>query len=101
MLRGLREGRQLRQSDLADLVGRSQAMISNVERGERMLDVIELWDWLEAMEVDFVTFLSAFDAEVRQLGLTRLPASWGKRHRPSNPKVALKVNSKAIFGNDR
>jgi transcriptional regulator with XRE-family HTH domain len=101
MLRGLREARRLRQSDLADLVGRSQAMVSNVERGERTLDVIELWEWLEALDVDFITFLSAFDAELRQLGLTRIPAALRKRHRPSNSVTTLKRVIASIADGER
>ena len=100
MLRGLREGRKLRQSDLADLVGRSQAMVSNVERGERTLDVIELWDWLEALEVDFISFLSAFDAEVRQLCRPRIAASLRRRHPRSSPAPARKRVAASISGSD-
>jgi len=82
LLRGLRESRHLRQTDLADLLGRSQATVSNVERGERRLDLIELRDWLDALEVDFITFLSVVDAELRRLGATRVgghPRNRGSR----------------------
>lgn len=72
MLRELRESRGLRQSDLADLLGRSQATVSNVERGERRLDVIELRDWLEALEEEFLEFAGKLDAELQRLGGPRL-----------------------------
>lgn len=70
MLRELRESRGLRQSDLAEMLGRSQATVSNVERGERRLDLIELRDWLEALNERFVDFATKLDAEL--LGLADL-----------------------------
>ena len=57
MLRSRRESLQLRQRDLARRLGRGQAIVSRVEAGSRRLDVIELWSWLRALEVDFVEFI--------------------------------------------
>lgn len=60
----LREHRQLhriRQADLAHLLTSAQATVSKVERGERRLDIIELRDWLAALEVDFVVFMRLLD----------------------------------------
>lgn len=65
MLRGLRMARRLRQSDLAERLGRRQGLVSKVECGERRLDVIELRDWLSALDADFIGFLSSLDAELR------------------------------------
>lgn len=72
MLRELRESRGLRQLDLAFLLGRSQATVSNVERGERRLDVIELRDWLDALDERFPDFTSKLDAELLRQGGPRL-----------------------------
>ncbi|MDO9133952.1 helix-turn-helix domain-containing protein [Hydrogenophaga sp.] len=66
MLRGLRLERGLRQADLAVRLGRGQGLVSKVERGERRLDVIELRDWLDALDADFIGFVSGLDAELRQ-----------------------------------
>lgn len=65
MLRGLRMARRLRQADLANRLGRGQGLVSKVERGERRLDVIELRDWLTALDTDFIGFASSLDAELR------------------------------------
>jgi hypothetical protein len=65
MLRGLRMTRRLRQADLANRLGRGQGLVSKVERGERRLDVIELRDWLAALDADFVGFVSSLDAQLR------------------------------------
>lgn len=72
MLRELRESRGLRQSDLADLLDSSQATVSKVERGERRLDVIELRDWLDALNMRFADFTSTLDEELIRLGAPRL-----------------------------
>jgi transcriptional regulator with XRE-family HTH domain len=78
-LRSLRESQRLRQSDLAMLLGTSQATVSNVERGERRLDLIELRDWLDALDVEFIEFLKVLDTELRSLGVTRPSMLHGKR----------------------
>jgi transcriptional regulator with XRE-family HTH domain len=61
MLRKYRQQRRLRQLDVGNLLGRNQAMVSKVESGERRLDVIELRSWLQAIDVDFLTFMRELD----------------------------------------
>lgn len=56
LLRDVRMSKRLRQSDLAIRLGRSQAIVSRVESGERRLDITELVVWLAAMDTDIVTF---------------------------------------------
>lgn len=60
-LRDRREALGLRQADLAERLGESQATVSRVENGERRLDVIELRTWLRALQVGFVPFLRKLD----------------------------------------
>jgi transcriptional regulator with XRE-family HTH domain len=48
-LRKLRTSRSLRQADLALLLGRTQNRVSNVERGQTRLDIIELREWLHPL----------------------------------------------------
>ena len=64
MLRSHREARRLRQSDLARRLGRGQGTVSKVECGERRLDVIELRAWLQAIGVDFLTFMSELESRL-------------------------------------
>lgn len=82
-LKSVREGKRLRQRDLADLLGRHQGLVSKVERGERRLDVIELRDWLGAMEVDFIEFLSELHAELAPYGTAGLRVL--RRNTPMHP----------------
>lgn len=70
MLRVLRERKQLRQADLAKMVGHSQATVSKVESGERRLDVIELRAWLAALDTEFTDFVGSLDAELRLKSMT-------------------------------
>jgi transcriptional regulator with XRE-family HTH domain len=71
-LKGLRESRQLRQSDLGDLLGRSQGWVSYVESGTTSLNVIELREWIEALDFNFMQFLQELDDELRWLSSVRL-----------------------------
>jgi transcriptional regulator with XRE-family HTH domain len=64
-LRQLRLSRGLRQSDLAARLGRAQSLVSRAESGERRLDVVELWVWLQALEMDLSTFARELDERLR------------------------------------
>jgi transcriptional regulator with XRE-family HTH domain len=68
LLKECRHRRRLRQSDIAARLGWAQATVSNVERGERRLDVIELRAWLFALETDYVDFITRLHE--------RLPPGW-------------------------
>lgn len=71
-LKSLRESRQLRQADLGDLLGRSQGWVSYVESGATTLNVIELREWIEALDYNFMEFLQELDDELRWLSSVRL-----------------------------
>lgn len=61
LLRDSRESMQLRQSDLAMLVGRDQTTVSRVETGERRLDILQLRTWIRALGIDFTAFMNELD----------------------------------------
>ncbi len=63
-LRDRREALGLRQADLAQRLGETQATVSRVENGERRLDVIELRTWLRALRVGFVPFVRQLDRQL-------------------------------------
>lgn len=52
LLTELRKARGLLQQELADRLDRPQGFVSKVESGIRRLDVIELLDFLRALEAD-------------------------------------------------
>ncbi|MCE4540698.1 helix-turn-helix domain-containing protein [Pelomonas sp. P7] len=80
-LKGLRESRQLRQADLGERLGRSQGWVSYVESGATTLNVIELRQWIEALDYDFMAFLQDLDDELRWLS-TGQPGHGVHRKRP-------------------
>ena len=61
LLRKEREAKGITQKDLADRMHVKQAMISKVETCERRLDVIELRSFCKALDIPFVSFISALD----------------------------------------
>ncbi|MEH0168512.1 helix-turn-helix domain-containing protein [Roseateles microcysteis] len=65
LLRERRTSLRLRQADLADRLGRGQAVVSRVERGARRLDVLELWAWLAALDCDFLAFVRELDQRLK------------------------------------
>lgn len=71
LLRKLRQDRRFRQADLAAQLGYSQALVSNVERYERRLDVDELLNWLEALQVDPAEFFAELEKD-RGGGISQL-----------------------------
>lgn len=87
MLKRTRMRRRIRQRDLAVLLGRHQGLVSKVERGERRLDVIELRDWLTALDIDFVEFLSELHAELAPHGTAGLRVLRRNSPRPSSSKA--------------
>lgn len=42
----------LKQSELADIVGKDQSYISNIERGQRRVDMLEFYILAKAMKLD-------------------------------------------------
>lgn len=45
----------LHQAELAERLGKDQSVISNIERGQRRLDVIEFYNYARAMGHDPIT----------------------------------------------
>lgn len=54
----LRELKDMTQVELAMSLKKPQSYVSKIETYERRLDIIELQDWLTALETDLCLFLS-------------------------------------------
>ena len=63
-LRRAREASGLTQVDLSSAIGKSQSFVSDVERGVRRLDTVELWEICRAMGLDLTAFVSEFQAAI-------------------------------------
>jgi len=86
LLRRLRQRKRLRQADLAVRLGRGQSEVSKIERGVQRLDVIELRDWLTALEVDFLAFMTELNRDLESVPSID-PMLGSRRRRPHPPGV--------------
>lgn len=57
----VRDKAGLKQSELAALLERSQSYISDVERGGRRLDLLQLREYCQACDQDLVGFVKRFE----------------------------------------
>lgn len=65
MLREARHSARLRQTDLAKKLDQPQSVISKIERGERRIDLVELFTVTEALGLDPVKFVSEYRDELQ------------------------------------
>mgnify|MGYP000018976566 CR=1 FL=1 len=61
LLREIRIRKGLRQADIAKRVGKPQSFVSNYERGERRLDILELRQICLALGVSLTEFIRRFE----------------------------------------
>jgi len=54
----IRESKQITQVELGSTLKKPQSYVSKVEIFERRIDIIELKDWLVALDTDICKFLS-------------------------------------------
>ncbi len=54
----LRKAAELNQRELAEALGKTQSYVAKVELHERRLDIIQLVEWLRALDVDERKFFS-------------------------------------------
>lgn len=76
MLVEIRNKAGLKQAELAELLGRSQSYVSDVERGGRRLDLLQLREYCQACNQDLVSFVRRFDKAI-----TREPSLKGRASR--------------------
>jgi transcriptional regulator with XRE-family HTH domain len=62
LLRQLRLGAGLRQSDLAEVLGAPQSFVSKYESGERRLDILELRQVCNALGIPLSEFVARLEA---------------------------------------
>lgn len=66
LVRKMRDEAKLDQADLAVLLVRPQSYVSNVERGQRRLDLLQLRDICMHCGVDLVEFVRRFEKAVAE-----------------------------------
>ena len=71
LLREHREQAAVTQVALSEALGRSQSFVSDFERGQRRLDLIELRDVCEHIGLDLIEFVEEFEKRLRQVTVGR------------------------------
>ena len=66
LLRDFRNGAGLRQSDVAELLGQPQSVVSKYETGERRVEITELIALCECFGITPQEFFTALDAELSE-----------------------------------
>lgn len=61
LLRRFRTESNLKQSELAEILGQSQSFVSKYESGERRLDLLELWQICQALNITLAEFVAEFE----------------------------------------
>jgi transcriptional regulator with XRE-family HTH domain len=61
LLKRLRTDVNLKQSELAEILGQSQSFVSKYESGERRLDLLELWQICQALNISLTEFVAEFE----------------------------------------
>lgn len=59
----LRESKKITQVQLASSLKKPQSYVAKVENFERRLDFIELYDWLNAIDSNFINFFLEYFSE--------------------------------------
>lgn len=67
LLRRLRVDKGWKQEELAERLGiRARTRVSDVERGERLLDMIALRQWVAAFDLTLPEFVDMYEAALRE-----------------------------------
>lgn len=64
LLRGMRIKAGLTQTELSSLLDRPQSYVSDVERGVRRLDLLQLREYCTACSVDLVSFVKRYEKQI-------------------------------------
>jgi len=66
LLKKLRLNANLKQTELAEMLGQSQSFVSKYESGERRLDLLELWQICRALNITLTEFVTEFERLVNE-----------------------------------
>ena len=64
LLREMRVKAGLTQTELSSLLDRPQSYVSDVERGVRRLDLLQLREYCAACSVDLVSFVKRYEKQI-------------------------------------
>jgi transcriptional regulator with XRE-family HTH domain len=83
LLRERRAAAGLTQAQCSAALGRPQSFVSDVERGSRRLDIVQLRDLCAVLRTDLIDFVRSFEKAVvvRRKGAGLATSSKARRHR--------------------
>lgn len=58
----------LTQVECSKALGRPQSFMSDVERGSRRLDIVQIWDICQVLGCDFLELMQAFQNDLSSTG---------------------------------
>ena len=64
LLRAARKSRGVTQAELAGRLDEAQSFVSDCERGQRRLDMVEVWRWCRAIDASFAVLAATFEEKV-------------------------------------
>jgi transcriptional regulator with XRE-family HTH domain len=64
LLRDARKSRGVTQAELAVRLGEVQSFVSDCERGQRRLDMVEIWRWCQGLDVPFAALAASFEEKM-------------------------------------
>lgn len=64
LLKQIRNDAQLRQTDLAEKLGKPQSYISKYESGEKTLDILELMEVCDSLDVSLSSFVNILEKSI-------------------------------------
>ncbi|GLR00128.1 helix-turn-helix domain-containing protein [Dyella mobilis] len=82
-IRETRVARGVTQDVLSDRLGRGQASVSDIERGVRRIDVLELRDLCQQIGADFLGFVA--ELEKRLVSIEAEPSKPAAKRKPRAP----------------
>jgi transcriptional regulator with XRE-family HTH domain len=93
-LRAARQTAGVTQTELADRIGNRQVFVSKLERGDRRMDVVDLFEYCEAAGIDVLAFLGelkiTLDASPRprlgKLAINKKRAAPGRGSSKATPR---------------
>lgn len=64
LLRDSRVAANLTQTQLSERLGRAQSFVSDIERGQRRLDLVQLRDWCAAIDTTLPKLVQDFEQRI-------------------------------------
>ena len=86
LLRQCRTDSGLTQGQFAEALGRAQSFVSDMERGFRRIDLIQLRDICAVLNISLLDFVARFEAEI---SASRLKRSKGTTTRRNTSRVVI------------